>query len=145
MFFIDWCNNNEGFATILLAILTLIVSIIAIIVSIKTAKLPFRKKIDIQVFFEELNENKYLCNISVINTGNRMIGILDIYLKCKNLNLNEIYEKNVLRYIQPSTITNYKLKFEVFDDDIEREDIIEIVITDTEKDEHIFKQVFAMM
>lgn len=42
---IEWCNNNTGFATIVLSILTLIVSIIAIFVSLSTARLPYKKKI----------------------------------------------------------------------------------------------------
>ena len=33
---IQWCNDNVGFATIVLSTLTLLVSIIAIIVSIRT-------------------------------------------------------------------------------------------------------------
>ena len=37
-----WCNENTGFATILLSALTLIVSIIAVIVSINTARLPYK-------------------------------------------------------------------------------------------------------
>ena len=42
---ITWCNSNNGFATILLSALTLLVSIIAIIVSIRTARLPYKKKL----------------------------------------------------------------------------------------------------
>lgn len=41
---ITWCNSNNGFATILLSALTLLVSIIAIIVSIRTARLPYNYK-----------------------------------------------------------------------------------------------------
>ena len=35
MNFIEWCNNNIGFASILLSALTLLVSIIAVVVSIQ--------------------------------------------------------------------------------------------------------------
>ena len=42
---INWCNSNNGFATILLSALTLLVSIIAIIVSIHAARLPYKKKL----------------------------------------------------------------------------------------------------
>ena len=48
---IQWCNNNEGFLTMLLSLFTLVTSIIAIIVSIKTAQLPYKKKIDINTFY----------------------------------------------------------------------------------------------
>ena len=40
---IQWCNENVGFATIVLSALTLLVSIIAVIVSIRTARLPYKK------------------------------------------------------------------------------------------------------
>ena len=45
MNFIDWCNNNMGFASLLLSTLTLFVSILAIVVSIHTAKLPYKMNI----------------------------------------------------------------------------------------------------
>ena len=46
---IQWCNENVGFATILLSVLTLLVSIIAVIVSIRTALLPYKKSLKIEV------------------------------------------------------------------------------------------------
>lgn len=45
---IQWCNENVGFATIVLSVLTLLVSIIAVIVSIRTARLPYKKSIKIE-------------------------------------------------------------------------------------------------
>ena len=42
---IKWCNENNGFLTGLLSLLTVIVSIIAIVVSIKTARMPYKKSI----------------------------------------------------------------------------------------------------
>lgn len=42
---IEWCNNNQGFISAILSLLTLIVSIIAIIISIVTSRLPFKKKL----------------------------------------------------------------------------------------------------
>lgn len=45
---IQWCNENVGFATIVLSALTLLVSIIAVIVSIRTARLPYKKIIKIE-------------------------------------------------------------------------------------------------
>lgn len=41
---IEWCNSNNGFLTGVLSLLTLVVSIIAVIVSIRTARLPYKKK-----------------------------------------------------------------------------------------------------
>ena len=42
---INWCNNNTGFLSAVLAALSLLLSSIAIIVSIRTARLPYRKRI----------------------------------------------------------------------------------------------------
>ena len=41
---IRWCNDNNGFLTGVLSLLTLVVSVIAVVVSIQTARLPYKKK-----------------------------------------------------------------------------------------------------
>jgi len=41
---IRWCNENEGFTNATLTCATVLISIVAIIISIKTAKLPYKKK-----------------------------------------------------------------------------------------------------
>lgn len=43
--FIQWCNNNSGFVSAILSIVGIAISLIAIIVSIKTARLPYKKKL----------------------------------------------------------------------------------------------------
>ena len=43
--FVSWCNENTGFLTGILSLLTLIVSIIAVVISIHTARLPFMKRL----------------------------------------------------------------------------------------------------
>ena len=40
---INWCNNNDGFIMAILAFLSLLLSAVAIIVSIKTARMPYKK------------------------------------------------------------------------------------------------------
>ena len=42
---VEWCNNNSGFFSGILSLLTLVVSIIAVIISIHTARLPYKKKL----------------------------------------------------------------------------------------------------
>ena len=42
---IKWCNENNGFLTAILSIIGLLLSIIAIVVSIRTARLPYKKRI----------------------------------------------------------------------------------------------------
>lgn len=39
---IKWCNENNGFLTALLALLSLFLSAFAIAVSIQTARLPYK-------------------------------------------------------------------------------------------------------
>ena len=43
-YIIEWCNNNSGFIQSILACLTLLASLIAIVVSIKTSKIPYKKR-----------------------------------------------------------------------------------------------------
>lgn len=43
--FIQWCNTNNGFVSAILTCVTVLLSLIAIIISIRMAKLPFKKKL----------------------------------------------------------------------------------------------------
>ena len=45
MDFIQWCNDNNGFLTAVLSLIGLILSVTAIVVSIRTARLPYKKKL----------------------------------------------------------------------------------------------------
>lgn len=44
---IEWCNLNNGFLTAILSMVGLLLSLTAIVVSVRTALLPFKKKIKI--------------------------------------------------------------------------------------------------
>ena len=80
---IDWCNNNEGFANILLSIVSTILSAIAIIVSIKTARLPYKRKIKITVGtnlqfaigLSRVSGSVAGISINILNLGNRDVNI----------------------------------------------------------------------
>lgn len=78
MDFVNWCNNNIGFATLILSALTLFVSILAVIVSIHTAKLPYKKKvlvvagsyltadsIGIHIYFRKKNQQEAVLLLAV--------------------------------------------------------------------------------
>lgn len=45
MNFIQCCNDNNGFLTVFLSLMNLILSVTAIVVSIRTARLPYKKKL----------------------------------------------------------------------------------------------------
>ncbi len=67
---IQWCNDNAGFATIVLSALTLLVSIIAIIVSIRTARLPYKKLIKIEAGSYLTTGGASGLHVTAINCGN---------------------------------------------------------------------------
>ena len=101
MSFIKWCNDNNGFLTALLSIVGLTVSIIAIIVSIRTARLPYKKKILLGSSF--LLEASVIPNVSVktsfrgissaaTNIGNRKINLIYLgYAIKKEGKYNKLY------------------------------------------------------
>ena len=82
---IKWCNDNNGFLTGILSLLTLFVSVIAVVVSIRTARLPYMKRLilssDITILF---GTNDFTgqpvsqfagITINATNIGNRNINI----------------------------------------------------------------------
>lgn len=82
---INWCNENVGFISLLLSLLTLIVSILAIFISIKTAQLPYRKKLLLTVNnYDAPGFHGYGILVSVTNIGNRTIFIKKIGLLLNN-------------------------------------------------------------
>lgn len=82
---IQWCNENNGFLTGILSLLTLLVSVIAIVVSIRAARLPYMKRIilssDITILFGTNDSTgkpvSQFAGITVnaTNIGNRNINI----------------------------------------------------------------------
>ena len=82
---VEWCNNNSGFFSGILSLLTLVVSIIAVIISIHTARLPYKKKLvlnsNISFLFsiDNLSEQTISkfngISIEATNIGNRNINI----------------------------------------------------------------------
>ncbi len=93
--FIEWCNNNSGFISAILSIVGIMLSLIAIIVSIRTARLPYKRKIKVtsstDLFFSFipiLNKSTssiHGITINAINVGNRDVTItyLGILIKSK--------------------------------------------------------------
>ena len=68
---IEWCNTNNGFLTALLSFLTLVVSVIAIVVSIRTAKLPYNKKLSLSSSLDIA----FMQNPITGETGSGILGI----------------------------------------------------------------------
>ncbi len=94
---IEWCNTNTGFLTAILSAIGLLVSTIAVIVSIKTARLPYKKKIllscstDIGIFSSIItgqSSSKIVgMSVNATNVGSRNVNItyLGISVKDKSL------------------------------------------------------------
>ena len=94
---IEWCNNNQGFISAILTILTLFLSGLAIYVSIRTARLPYKKKLKLnenykyfmaQTVLGSVHDAGSALNISATNLGNRLINLIYLgvaYLENKKL------------------------------------------------------------
>lgn len=52
---IRWCNENNGFLTAILSLIGLVLSVTAIVVSIRTARLPYKKKLMLAFLSPEVN------------------------------------------------------------------------------------------
>lgn len=120
---IQWCNDNNGFLTAILSVIGLFLSIIAIVVSIKTARLPFKKKIVISFSTKLWVGTIPLTNtvasgvqgisINVVNKGFRDVNITYLGLLLKdNHKKQQIYKTKEhmdgVAIIHPSEVhTNY--------------------------------------
>ena len=139
---VQWCNNNEGFTSAILSMLTLIISIVAIYSSIKLAYIPYKKRVIINPVFG-MKKDKFYLELTIANSGNKLIGINYIIVKYKNIYIGGNDKK---KFIEPS-----KTKRFFIDMDLKYEDIkfdnnpkVEIEICDTERKEYKFKSGLAM-
>lgn len=76
--FIEWCNVNQGFVSAILALVSICLSFIAIIVSIRVAKMPYKKKIAVG-FYTNIGVGgcsgiEYY-SIEATNIGNRVLKL----------------------------------------------------------------------
>ena len=95
---INWCNDNNGFITAILSAIGLLLSVIAIVISIRTARLPYKKKlkltssVDVAIskntITEEVVSNIMGISINAANIGSRNVSItyLGICVKDKKSN-----------------------------------------------------------
>lgn len=92
---IQWFNENNGFSTAILSVVGLLLSTIAIILSIRTAKLPYKKKIKITMSYNYCFPEGTLLSIEVyaLNLGNRPVRIKKVGLAIKNNGKKEFMMK----------------------------------------------------
>ena len=105
---IEWCNNNQGFVSAILSLLTLIVSIIAIIISVNTANNAYKRKLAVSggtsmgIGFDFTG-----LHVTVVNVGNMPVMIKNIGIKIGKeiyINVNTITESRVL--LKPTETTS---------------------------------------
>ena len=117
---IQWCNANNGFLTALLALLSLFISVLAVVVSIKTAKLPYKKRLTLKVTFindisKDDNGRLYyhpadIC-VNAVNTGNRAIDLTFLGFGCY-IKVPRFY--GIRKYIErEKTNINKRPKFKI--------------------------------
>lgn len=105
---IDICNNNEGFVSAILSCTTIIISVIAIFISIRTAKLPFRKKLklsgSIGLAIGEGIESAAIDGyyVSACNVGNRAVNISFLGLALDKNNKRNRKEMDLFHNIRAS-------------------------------------------
>lgn len=116
---IEWCNNNQGFISAILSLLTLIASIIAIIISIVTSRLPFKKKLLLTSgSFIGIGFKCTGTHVTVTNVGNRNIFIKNLGIKVEGqvfTNIKTIEESRTM--LNPGETTTqyfYNSEFSAF-------------------------------
>lgn len=93
--FIQWCNTNAGFMDALLSFLTIVISSIAIFVSVKTAKLPFKKKLTV-THGVYLYDNRYQLLAIITNSGMRDVYLSYAYIDTDNGLTKDIPQQAVI-------------------------------------------------
>lgn len=109
---IEWCNNNTGFATIVLSILTLIVSIIAIFVSLSTARLHYKKKILVERG-SFISADDIGFHVTATNVGNRQVKISSIGFKINSyvyINKFTLHESQIVLSQGETTSQYYEIQ-----------------------------------
>lgn len=152
---IEWCNANNGFLTALLALLSTFISTLAIIVSVRTAQLPYKKSVYVDIFFpirgywqddgSWSGTEPYSANVRISNTGNRNIMIETVWLKIVNIKYGMsktkffIPPQTVYKQILPaqSHIVQFdKKNMSKILDDNDKNDFIYVYIGDSEGELH---------
>ncbi|MGN1432377.1 MAG: hypothetical protein ACI4XI_01630 [Ruminococcus sp.] len=109
--FVNWCNENVGFISLILSALTLLVSVIAVFVSIHTARLPYKKKILVETGSYISNQVIGL-HVTVTNVGNRKIRIKTLGFIANGIvyiNKNTIIESQVMLSQGETTAQYFKI------------------------------------
>lgn len=96
---ITWCNDNNGFLTAILSFVGLMLSAIAIVVSIRTARLPYKKGLKLSASYSILFTKNELTGsagssivgitVNATNIGSRNVNITYLGLTVKDKSLGK--------------------------------------------------------
>lgn len=79
---IVWCNANQGFTSVVLSIISLVLSAVTIFMTVVVAKMPYKKSIKIIPGLYQEN-NRWVMRVTIINTGKVTLLIDSINIKDK--------------------------------------------------------------
>lgn len=134
---IEWANINSGFMDLVFGLLTFVISFIAIIVSIKTARLPYKKKLLLSygTIVGNITNNQLQTGVSVgaVNVGNRDISVITLGIKNGDtilINKNTI--KEIQKIVKPSEIIEQYFIIEELKSSINMNKESYIYVKDTE-------------
>lgn len=144
---ITWCNQNEGFLSFVLSVVTIVISIIAITTSFKVAKLPYRIKLKVMPVAYK-SPDGLMVDLVIYNQGNIETGIDHISIADNNKLVLEMYRGERV-FIKPGY--TQKCRIEIFDrgeyieeNTIDLNNKIVITIHDSYGNEYVFKNGFPV-
>lgn len=150
MSFIEWFNINQGFWAFILSLMSFILSAIAIVYSIINYKNDNKKEFNVFASVMIPNNNKSKIFITVINVGNKPLGLEQISIIYKNCHLsckcNEKYQSKVLMPSESLHLT-FDLETTYLEDIIEAFDYdmlnknFNIYVTDSYELKHYCKEI----
>lgn len=156
---IKWCNENNGFLTALLALLSLFLSAFAIAVSIQTARLPYKKSLKLSVytplqtsFFDDGKVRSELAgiDINVVNTGNQdvLIVFLGLGIKCKKRRYEKVYDLNSEwaqnKQISPAQLYSIEYKKDALSRSLsEKKQTLKVYAYAEDSEGKVYKSIFA--
>lgn len=79
-----WCNNNPGFCSAALSLLSLFNGIVAICISLYAVKRPYEKRVSYNFYISYSDDGRYVANVSLANIGACDLCIKIAYLTKKS-------------------------------------------------------------
>lgn len=118
---VNWCNANTGFLSAILSVVGVVISLVAIVVSIRTARLPYRKAVKLSattnimfsknMITSDVSSEIAGMSVNAVNVGFRNICItyLGISVKAKGMDMQKFTKINEpmdgLGVLAPSSIS----------------------------------------